>query len=255
MNTKMPESGEKNRGVSVSALLSLLGFSVTLAIIVLELSGNLVSAGPKIVPDFIALSLFVLTFFVPFREWIFAGVCMGLGLVNIFYGGDLLGLLFYSCALAMGLKLNWFRHNARIKTPLFIVLFVAALLTQLRYGLSRFIIAAVNIGIGCALIVAFVILFNDILKDFYHEKPVLDLSKYDLSSRQIACIEGVRKRRSTGQIVAQLAVSPSVIKKELVALYATFTVSDYVDFQLFLAAHCIVLPETVRSGRSGTIQS
>lgn len=224
-------------------LLSMLGFGVTLTIVILEMKGFLISPKPKIGSDYIALVLFALGIFIPMREWIFAVVTLVMGLINIYYGGHLLGLLFYAFSLSVGLRLNWFRHKARLKTSLFILTFFLVLLSQLKYGLEYFIISFVNILIGCSLITGFLVLFNDTLKAFYNEKPILDLSNMNFGSRKISCIQGIVDRKSTTEIANMLATSPSVIKKEFVSLYTDFNVTDYVEFRIFIDKHTIVFPE------------
>ena len=222
--------------------LSLIGFFLCLSIIILEITGLLRSAYFKFISDFFILAFFLLTLFIPVLEYFFPFIVICIGLINIYFGGDLLGMLFMIFGLTVALRHGWLRHYAKIKLSAFLGSFILILFLQYnRYGITLAIVSAVDIALALACISGFIFLFSDQLKTYFMDKKPLNLNSRNFSKRQITCIYGVLNRKTTKKISSELQVSQSAVKKELVALYAEFGVSNYMELYLFLSDHEVFL--------------
>jgi DNA-binding CsgD family transcriptional regulator len=207
----------------------------------LERYGPLVSPPAKIATDYILLGVFAIAFLVSARDSILIFATIGEGFINIYFGGDLMGLIFCAFGLSIALKKGWFRTNLRIKLNICIAFFVLILVLQfLKLGLHRTIITGVNLILATGLISSSVYLFYDHLSPFLMEKKTLDLREKKLTERQITCVRGVMAQKSTREIAAELIISPSVVKKELVNLYDIFGVEDYVSLYSFLSEYTVL---------------
>ena len=210
-------------------------------IILLELFGPLVSPPAKIHTDFILFGIFAIAIFVNARDIILILATIGEGFTNIYFGGDLLGLIFCAFGLSIALNKGWFRKNPRFKLIICIPFFVLILFMQfLQLGISRTIITTVNLVLAAGLIISSVFLFYDHLSPYFMEKRTLDLKEKQLTERQKTCIRGVMDQKTTREIASELIISPSVVKKELVNLYDVFGVDDYVSLYSYLSEFTVI---------------
>ena len=222
--------------------LSLIGFILCLSIIALEVSGLLHSAHLKFISDFFILGFFSLIFFFPVFEYFFPFLVIGVGLINIYFAGDLLGMLLMVFGLAVALRQGWLRHYAKIKLCLFLLSFVMILFLQYKkYGMNRVLVSTVDITLALACISGFIFLFYDQLKTYFMDKKPLNLNSKNFTKRQITCIYGVLNRKTTKKISSELDISQSAVKKELIALYEDFGVANYMELYLFLSEHEVFL--------------
>ena len=222
--------------------LSLIGFALCLAIIILEITGLLRSAHVKFISDFFILGFFFLTLFLPVLEYFFPFVVIAIGLINIYFGGDLLGMLFMVFGLMVALRHGWLRQYAKTKLGLFFVSFALILFFQYkRYGITLAIVSAVDITLALACIAGFIFLFFDQIKPYLIDKKPLSLNSRNFTKRQITCIYGVLNRKTTKKISSELEISQSAVKKELVGLYTSFGVSNYMELYLYLSDHEVFL--------------
>jgi hypothetical protein len=219
-------------------------------VLLLELNGLLpiqagndtvIPVGWKPVTDIIILSMFVVFILVPDQIWILFVVTVLAGLMNILYGGNLLGLLFCFFAFAVGLRQGFFRERARGKISVLLVLIFATLVTQLKISLEFFVISLVNIVIALSLIFGFLYMFHDRMKGYYQRKESLDLRPLNLTDRQKACIQGCIAKSRLKDIAERQIVSESVIKKEMLELYSILGVEDYHSLYFLLSEHEVIL--------------
>ena len=242
MNQIIPKLQKTFDDFSRIKKLSFIGFFLCLLIIILEITGLLRSATFKFVSDFFILALFFLTLFIPVLEYFFPFIVISIGLINIYFGGDLLGMLFMVFGLAVALRHGWLRHYAKIKLSLFLASFILILFLQYnRYGITLAIVSVVDISLALACISGFVYLFYDQFKTYFSDKKPLNLNSKNFTKRQITCVYGVLGRKTTAHIASELEISQSAVKKELVALYAEFDVSNYMELYLYLSDHEVFL--------------
>jgi DNA-binding CsgD family transcriptional regulator len=153
-----------------------------------------------------------------------------------------LGMLFMVFGFAVALRHGWLRHYAKTKLGLFLLSFVLIIFFQYkRYDITITIVTIVDISLALACITGFVYIFYEQLKTYFIDKKPLNLNSRNFTKRQITCIYGVLNRKTTSKIAAELDISQSAVKKELVALYGEFGVSNYMEFYLFLSDHEVFL--------------
>ena len=231
-------------------LLGLIGTVLCLLVIVLEVNGrlpveeserNIIPLAFKLVSDCILLALFIVLFAAPRARCILIVTTVLAGLVNIIYGGNILGLLFYAFGFAVAMKYGFFRDGKRLKMVSIMLFFLSFLVLQLKISVETFIISLTNILIAMALIAGFLYLFHDNLKDFYAQKPVLDLGAFGFSDRQRACIMGCLDGKTMKEIADSQCISVSVIKHEMVGVYRALGLEDRYEFHRLCAERQVLV--------------
>lgn len=209
-------------------IIAVIGFVVDAAILALELTKIMPANTVKHVTDAMILALLAGLFIWPAKIWILAVISIGECVVNIYYGGHILGFLYYMFGLAVLLKEGFFRSNRVLKILILLTVLIAVTLSQLwTLNLKRFTISVVNIAVASVLFFAFLYLFHDSLRNLYREKPVLDLAKGGLTERQLACVRGCLEGKRMHDVATELCVSDSVVKKEFLVVYEALGVADY----------------------------
>jgi len=221
-------------------LLGILGFLLSLTILVMELTGNLTSGKWKIVSDFIIVPLFIILIIKPNQLYLLSIISVLAAFMNLFYGGHVLGLLFYAFGMAIALKQGFFRTGKKLKVPFMFIIFFIFMLLQLRIKTSKFIISMVNILIAMAIIFAFLYLFQENLKGYYTSKPVMDLSVYGFTPRQLACVHGCIQKKKLKEIADEQIISESAIKREMLEIYRVFKVEDRHELYRMLSEYTII---------------
>lgn len=225
-------------------VIALLGIVLDLAVLALELTRIMPGNAVKNASDVVILALLILLLARPGQTWPLAVIGIGECVINLYYGGHILGFLYYAFGLGILLKNGFFRSHRAIKVPLLAAILVGSALSQLwTFSLKRFSITAVNIVLAGALIFGFLYLFHDALRSFYREKPVLDLGQSGLTPRQLDCVRGCVAGKRVKEMAAELIVSESVVKKELIAVYERLGVSDYRELRFRLANSRLRFPE------------
>lgn len=227
-------------------IISGVAILVCATIILMETVGRLNSANQKTASDFIFLALLIVQFLFPRTSVMLGLITIFAGLINVYYNGHILGLLLYAFGLSLLMREGFFRRNKRIKLPLVFLAFFGALLLQYGRNPNKLYISFANLIIATGIICAFVFMFHDNLKVFYSLRPPIKIDEYDLSPRQIACIAGCRDNKTIREIASAEFVSDSVIKKEFLAVYKTFGVSDRHELENLLKDREIIfgLPDS-----------
>lgn len=226
-------------------LLAVIAVVLDLAVIALELTRIMPGNTVKNVSDFIILGLLILLLIKPRWTWCLAVIGIGECAINIYYGGHILGFLYFMFGLAVLLKEGFFRSRRAWKVAALSAFLAAVTLSQLwTFSLKRFTITVVNIVLAGVIILGFLYLFHDALRGFYREKPVLDLSRCGLSPRQLACVRGCMEDKRIRDLAAELCVSESVVKKELLGAYERLGVADYRELRFRLDTSRVLFPES-----------
>lgn len=225
-------------------LLAAIAIVLDLAVIALELTRIMPGNAVKNVSDFIILALLLILLAKPRWTWGLAVIGIGECAVNIYYGGHILGFLYFMFGLGVLLKEGFFRTGRAWKVAGLSAYLAAVTLSQLwTFSLKRFTITVVNIVLAGVIILGFLYLFHDALRGFYREKPVLDLTRCGLSARQLACVRGCMEDKRIKDMAAELYVSESVVKKELLAAYERLGVADYRELRYRLDSSRVLFPE------------
>ena len=167
--------------------------------------------------------------------------CLIAGLVNIYEGGNLLGLCLYLAGLLILLKTNFFKTYIRYKVGILSAGFSAVLITQFfMYGSKFFMLSILHIGLGLGVAGGLFVLFADDLKDYYTRKTLVHLSSFQLTERQRQCLRLAAEGFTFRQIGEKLCISESVIKKEMTEVYKAMNVANYHAFRIFMQQHELI---------------
>lgn len=240
------KSFDNDNPVRKTRIISAAGVVVCAVVLTMEMTGALNSANLKIASDFIFTALLIIQFIFPANSMLLGIVTMGAGLVNVYFAGNVLGLLFYVFGLTIFLREGFFRTDKRFKIPLLAAIFLIDVLSQYRIGPTKSIITIVNILIAAAIIWAFLFVFHDDLKKWYSIRPSLDLCHYNLTPHQIACLKGTRDRKSVSDIAKAAETTEAAIRDEFVVLFDKLDVYDRHDLYRLLEGREIIFGKSAK---------
>lgn len=167
--------------------------------------------------------------------------CLIAGLVNIYEGGNLLGLCLYLAGLLILLKANFFKTYILYKAGVLSVGFSSVLIMQwFIYGSKFFMLSLLHIGLGLGVAGGLFILFADDLKQYYTRKTPIRVSSLRLTERQHQCLCLAAEGITFKQIGERLCISESVIKKEMTEIYKELNVANYHAFLIFMQQHELI---------------
>lgn len=235
-----------------SRILGIIGLTLTVAVILLELNGllpiqeaerSIIPTQYKFMSDLVIVAFFHVLIFCPQWDILLCFVTIAAGVMNILYGGHTLGLLFYAFGFAVAMRHGFFRRWKRVKVPLMFAGFLIPLAMQIGIGFDIFVISLINILITVALIFGFLFLFHDQLRGFYARKVPLEFSTKEFTPRQIRCVRGCLAGKPFREIAEELAVSESVIKHEMTEVYRLLRVESRSGFDALMAIREPRFPE------------
>ena len=228
--------------IKKSRLVALIMLLVTATVIVLQYISVLPSDKLIRLSNILCAVILIYIVIKPRFIILYTFPCLIAGLVNIYEGGNLLGLCLYLAGLLILLKTNFFKTYIRYKVGILSAGFAAVLITQFFiYGSKFFMLSILHIGLGLGVAGGLFVLFADDLKDYYTRKTPVHLSSFQLTERQRQCLclaaEGITFR----QIGEKLCISESVIKKEMTEIYKALNVANYHAFLIFMQQHELIL--------------
>ena len=227
--------------IKKSRLVALIMLPVTAAVIVLQYLSVLPSDRLIRLSNILCAVMLGYIAIKPRFIILYTFPCLIAGLVNIYHGGNLLGLSLYLAGLLILLKANFFKTYIRYKISVLGGSFAAVLITQwFRHGSTAFMLSLLHIGLGFFMAAALFVLFADDLKHYYTRKTPIHVSSLRLTDRQHQCLclaaEGITFR----QIGDKLCISESVIKKEMTEIYKALNVANYHAFLIFIQQHELI---------------
>lgn len=161
--------------------------------------------------------------------------------VNIFVGGNVLGLLFYCVSLLILWRCNFFKNHTIFKLTFVLSFFIFAFVCQyVKWGLELLKLSLFNIVIALILLAGGLVFFAHDLRKYYTKKKVFNISKLDLTVRQSNCFLLASMHLSFKEIAERLCISESVIKKEMTRIYQVLNINNYAEFLIFIEKHEIV---------------
>ncbi|UTC68386.1 LuxR family transcriptional regulator [Treponema sp. OMZ 789] len=161
--------------------------------------------------------------------------------VNIFAGGNILGLLFYCVSILILLQCNFFKNYVILKFIFIFTFFIFAFICQyINFGIELLKVSLFNIAIVLILIAAGLVFFAHDLKKYYTKKEIFNISQLDLTVRQNKCFILASMQLSFKEIGEQLCVSESVIKKEMTRIYQVLNINNYAEFLIFVEKYEII---------------
>lgn len=161
--------------------------------------------------------------------------------VNIFVGGNILGLLFYSVSILILLRCHFFKNRTVLKFTFIFAFFIFAFVCQyINFGIDLLKVSLFNIAVVLILIIGGLVFFAHDLKKYYTKKESFNISKLNLTNRQRNCFILASMKFSFKEIAEKLFVSESVIKKEMTRIYQVLNINNYAEFLIFIEKHEIV---------------
>ena len=227
--------------IKKSRLVALIMLPVTAAVIVLQYISVLPSDRLIRLSNILCAVMLGYIAIKPRFIILYTFPCLIAGLVNIYHGGNLLGLSLYLAGLLILLKTNFFKTYIRYKVSVLSCGFAAVLITQwFRHGRAAFMLSLLHIGLGFFMAAALFVLFADDLKHYYTRKTPIRVSSLRLTDRQHQCLYLAAAGLTFRQIGDKLCISESVIKKEMTEIYKTLNVANYHAFLIFIQQHELI---------------
>ena len=227
--------------IKKSRLVALIMLPVTAAVIVLQYLSVLPSDRLIRLSNILCAVMLGYIAIKPRFIILYTFPCLIAGLVNIYHGGNLLGLSLYLAGLLILLKANFFKTYIWYKVSVLSGGFAAVLITQwFRHGRTAFMLSLLHIGLGLGVAGGLFILFADDLKHYYTRKTPIHVSSLRLTERQHQCLCLAAEGLTFRQIGDKLCISESVIKKEMTEIYKALNVANYHAFLIFIQQHELI---------------
>ncbi len=161
--------------------------------------------------------------------------------INIFDGGNLLGLSFYLASILILLKYGFFRTKSIFKILAFLIFFMVPFIFQYKnFGVSSLKLSIFNIIISFMIFIAVFLFFAVDLKKYFEKKETYSISELNFTERQYNCFILAIRGFNFKQISKKLCVSESVIKKEMTKIYKMIDVKNYTEFLVFVEKYEII---------------
>ena len=197
---------------------------------------------------------------VPQHLYLYAGFCWAWGLVHIIDGGRILGVLLYGLGLAFGYKKGFFKTWPKVKGVVHLLVVLAAVLSQVRYGLP-YITETLLQGLAFLIIAGLgVLLFIEDLpihpeaaalrsvpRIHQHRPPFtvtdaeLRLSARYFSLRDVQILQRVLAGDKYEAIAAEQGMGLSTLKKLLASRFSLLALSNKTAFIKRYEYHQVVL--------------
>ena len=220
--------------IKKSRLVALIMLPVTAAVIVLQYISILPSDRLIRLSNILCAVMLGYIAIKPRFIILYTFPCLIAGLVNIYHGGNLLGLSLYLAGLLILLKANFFKTYIWYKVSVLSGGFAAVLITQwFRHGSTAFMLSLLHIGLGFFMAA-------DDLKHYYTRKTPIHVSSLRLTERQHQCLCLAAEGLTFRQIGDKLCISESVIKKEMTEIYKALNVANYHAFLIFIQQHELI---------------
>jgi len=208
----------------------------------ISLPENLLSANIKRYILLVFAALFFIVFIKPDWFILIGLVSMLAGLLNIYDGGDIIGLVLYFFGLAIALKAGFFRKNRYKKIIATGIIFLGVLAIQIKQSPERFILSLLHIAILLLICFLVIRIFREEFRSYFIAKGTINLATYNFTPRQLACLRGSLEHLPLTVIANTQCVSVSVIKKEMQKIYTAFGLEDRHDLYEMLKKNDLIFP-------------
>lgn len=208
----------------------------------LRLPGNLLSIDLKRHILIVFAAFFFIVSLKPDWYILISLVSMAAGLLNIYDGGDIIGLMLYLFGLAIDLKAGFFRKHRYKKITVAGSIFFLVLAIQISHSTERFVLSLMNISILLLVCFLFVRIFREEFRSYFIARGTINLASYGFTPRQLACLRGSLEHLPLQTIADTQFVSVSVIKKEMQKIYTVFELEDRHDLYELLEQNDLIFP-------------
>ncbi|GMO27231.1 MAG: hypothetical protein Ta2F_02800 [Termitinemataceae bacterium] len=230
------------------AVLSLLVWlmSFVIRVFYFGLNGHeqdfLITDGYYIIYAVVLFALFVLVIF-PLNFRIYAFVYTSFGLLRLINGDSIVAIFMYLLGISFSYKIDFFKKRMMIKISLYAAAFIAAIVSQKRYG-GEFFFNNLLLYIMLILIMAlaFLLFLPEIKKircDF--KTSELRLSTADFTERDAEILQRIQQGEKYEAIAAEYDIATITLKKLVRKLFYRLGVSDRTIFLSKYSGRKIVL--------------
>lgn len=182
----------------------------------------------------ILCSITICAFFVlilyPTKFAIYSLICGIWGLLEIIDTGSLLGFLLFLLGLCFAIKINFLKKHTAFKVVLITLIVLAAIASQLRYGISLFLYCFMNcFGTSLILTLLYFLLakptdstFDNTNSNTFHV--------FDLPAKDIEFIKSIVKNETYAEIAEKNKITESSVKRAMLRIYKISGAENKNDF-------------------------
>ncbi|WP_010253125.1 helix-turn-helix transcriptional regulator [Treponema primitia] len=176
---------------------------------------------------------------------ILAGLSFIYELCNLIAGDSVIGFLTVPIFYAFAQRSGFFKTRGRAKRFAMVLLFLAALASQYRFGISflcKSFISIIATVILC--VVGFLLFLPELQKNLGAEHtPVIRLSPKKFTRRDVDMLNKVLEGEKYTAIAAEYGLAESTLKNRLRILFNKIGVSDRISFLSGYARYILALEE------------
>jgi hypothetical protein len=184
--------------------------------------------------------LFIVSMFFPRELYLHGGLCWLWGLLRIIDGGSIAAVAVHALGYLFLLRRGLFRTHLRTKVMVASLLFVAAFVSQLRYGVWFLVDRGLQLFDFSLLAAVAVLLFYPVIRGS-REPLVLYLDAARFSVQDVAILQKVLSNEKYQSIASDYGLGTSTFKKRIGGLYAELGVQDRMDFMARYSRYTIEL--------------
>jgi hypothetical protein len=224
-------------------------------------------------PPFLIYACYVLTIIgamvlivFPLQFYIYAFFCCLWGILKILDGGGMEGILMYGLGLTFAFKQGFFKTSPRLKIALAALVLLAALLSQIQYGIIH--ITETLFGLFELLLIAGLvgILFMREIKTIketgmqngkFPYNPAFSVTGSELrlscnvfTGQDIQILRKILNGDKYEAVASELGMGLSTLKKRLTFLFSLLEISDKAHFLEQFENHTILFDDIETGGNS-----
>ncbi|HPX26008.1 MAG TPA: hypothetical protein PLG87_04315 [Treponemataceae bacterium] len=265
MNKNIKISNEFNP-FRLSALMAFFALGISVIIDTIRGIHNPYTIVPYVhivtyVVNFSLMLMCILIIIFPRRKKLIIIPIFAESIFTVLIGYEFLGIILYAFTLIMLFAWDFFIHRFKRKILFAIILWILILLSLIPFGIDRFFFA---VGVSLFNLSIYFCIYSLLFSKLSHlipeirilqDKDVKPIPKpgsllvfqdYPFTERQIMCIYLVMQGTSSYKSIAdRLAISISVIKKEMLEIYHFFGVKNREMLYILLSQYNPVYPEYV----------
>jgi glucan phosphoethanolaminetransferase (alkaline phosphatase superfamily) len=196
---------------------------------------------------FCAITILVLGILIayPLEFKFYAILCCLHGLISIIDGGSSPGFLMYLLGIVFAFHARFFKKYRDLKIVVLLFFPVLALVSQIRFGLEKAVISALNIlALTLIFALAYLLFLPDIRKlrrQNLGNTNVAYLPSELFSEKDIRCLKRVQNGEKYTSIVTDEDIGLSTLKNRMMTIYKSLGVDDKTSFMKNYAGYTFLL--------------
>ncbi len=161
----------------------------------------------------------------------------------IYFPSNIFSILMFSIGLITLQLRGYFKNGKVVKLTALIVMFLAALSSELRFGFGTFLNSFLDmLGASFLMFLIFIFVQRYIkLKNPFMLTPICDFSDYDeLTDEDKEIIRLLKEGQKYDWIAGKLGIATSTLKKKVHRIFKILDVPDLIGFQAQFSAQELV---------------